>query len=49
MMSQAKRSEVQDASMKIGFPSKTALSVAIRRTEHQLFDFPHVMEDPIAP
>jgi methyltransferase (TIGR00027 family) len=35
--------------MKTGFPSKTALSVAIRRAEHQLFDFPHVLEDPIAP
>ncbi|MGO9137922.1 MAG: class I SAM-dependent methyltransferase [Syntrophales bacterium] len=35
--------------MKIGFPSKTAQSVAIRRAEHQLFDFPHVLEDPIAP
>jgi methyltransferase (TIGR00027 family) len=35
--------------MKIGFPSKTAQSVAVRRAEHQLFDFPHVLEDPIAP
>ncbi|MGA3114574.1 MAG: class I SAM-dependent methyltransferase [Syntrophobacteraceae bacterium] len=35
--------------MKIGFPSKTAQSAAIRRAEHQLFDFPHVLEDPIAP
>jgi methyltransferase (TIGR00027 family) len=35
--------------MKIGSPSKTAQSVAIRRAEHQLFDFPHVLEDPIAP
>ena len=35
--------------MKTGFPSKTAQSVAIRRAEHQLFDFPHVLEDPIAP
>jgi methyltransferase (TIGR00027 family) len=34
--------------MKMGFPSKTALSVAIRRAEHQLFDFPHVLEDPLA-
>jgi len=35
--------------MKIGFPSKTAQSVAVRRAEHQLFDFPHVLDDPIAP
>ncbi len=35
--------------MKHGFPSKTAQSVATRRAEHQLFDFPHVLEDPIAP
>ena len=34
--------------MKVGFPSKTAQSVAIRRAEHQLFDFPHVLDDPIA-
>lgn len=35
--------------MKTGSPSKTALSVAVRRAEHQLFDFPHVFEDPLAP
>ena len=35
--------------MKTGFHSKTAQSVAIHRAEHQLFDFPHVLEDPIAP
>jgi len=35
--------------MKTGFPSKTAQSVAVRRAEHQLFDFPHVLEDPLAP
>ncbi|MGA7823680.1 MAG: class I SAM-dependent methyltransferase [Steroidobacteraceae bacterium] len=34
--------------MKAGSPSKTALSVAVRRAEHQLFDFPHVLEDPLA-
>ncbi len=34
--------------MHSGFASKTAQSVAIRRAEHQLFDFPHVLEDPIA-
>ena len=34
--------------MKIGFPSKTAQSVAIRRAEHQLYDLPHILEDPIA-
>ena len=35
--------------MKTGVPSKTAQSVAVRRAEHQLFDFPHILEDPIAP
>jgi methyltransferase (TIGR00027 family) len=35
--------------MKTGFPSKTAQSVAVRRAEHQLYDFPHILEDPIAP
>jgi hypothetical protein len=35
--------------MHSGFASKTAQSVAIRRAEHQLFDFPHVLDDPIAP
>ena len=35
--------------MKTGLPSKTAQSVAVRRAEHQLFDFPHILEDPIAP
>jgi methyltransferase (TIGR00027 family) len=34
--------------MKAGRPSTTAQSVAIRRAEHQLFDFPHVLDDPIA-
>jgi methyltransferase (TIGR00027 family) len=34
--------------MRTGSPSKTALSVAVRRAEHQLFDFPHVLEDPLA-
>ena len=32
-----------------GIPSRTAQSVAIRRAEHQLFDFPHVLHDPVAP
>ena len=35
--------------MKAGFPSRTAQSVAIRRAEHQLFDFPRVLNDPVAP
>ena len=35
--------------MKAGFPSRTAQSVAIRRAEHQLFDLPRVLDDPIAP
>ena len=35
--------------MKAGHPSRTAQSVAVRRAEHQLFDFPHVLDDPIAP
>lgn len=35
--------------MKLGLPSRTAQRAAIRRAEHQLFDFPHVLEDPIAP
>ena len=34
--------------MKAGRASRTALSVAICRAEHQLFDFPHVLDDPIA-
>ncbi|MGO9512930.1 MAG: class I SAM-dependent methyltransferase [Steroidobacteraceae bacterium] len=35
--------------MKTGFASKTAQSVALRRAEHQLYDFPHILEDPVAP
>lgn len=35
--------------MKVGSASKTAQSVAVRRAEHQLFDFPHVLDDFIAP
>ena len=35
--------------MKAGRASRTAQSVAIHRAEHQLFDFPHVLDDPIAP
>ena len=34
--------------MKEGFPSATAQSVAIRRAEHQLFDWPQVFSDPLA-
>jgi len=34
--------------MKAGTPSRTAQSVANRRAEHQLFDFPHVLDDPVA-
>ncbi len=34
--------------MKAGSPSRTAQAVAIRRAEHQLFDFPHVLDDPVA-
>jgi methyltransferase (TIGR00027 family) len=34
--------------MKDGAPSRTAESVARRRAEHQLFDFPPVFEDPFA-
>lgn len=34
--------------MKTGIPSRTAQSVANRRAEHQLFDFPHVLDDPVA-
>ena len=40
--------QVHYKSVKVGFPSKTAQRIAIRRAEHQLFDFPHVLEDPIA-
>ena len=35
--------------MKAGRASRTAQSAAILRAEHQLFDFPHVFDDPIAP
>jgi len=35
--------------MNAGAPSKTAQSAAVRRAEHQLFDQPCVLEDPIAP
>lgn len=35
--------------MQAGVPSKTAQSVALRRAEHQFFDWPHVFDDPIAP
>lgn len=34
--------------MKEGAPSRTAYGAARRRAEHQLFDFPHVFEDPMA-
>jgi len=34
--------------MKTGLPSRTAQSVAMRRAEHQLVDWPHVFRDPIA-
>ncbi|HKM64152.1 MAG TPA: SAM-dependent methyltransferase [Acidisphaera sp.] len=34
--------------MKAGSPSRTAQAVAVRCAAHQLLDFPHVLEDPIA-
>jgi len=43
-----KRAKTAGRSMKAGRASRTAQSVAILRAEHQLFDFPHVLDDPIA-
>jgi len=34
--------------MKAGFPSMTARSAAAHRAVHQLVDFPHVFDDPLA-
>jgi methyltransferase (TIGR00027 family) len=34
--------------MKAGFPSMTAQSAAAHRAVHQLVDFPHVFDDPLA-
>jgi O-methyltransferase involved in polyketide biosynthesis len=34
--------------MKAGFPSMTARSAAAHRAAHQLVDFPHVFDDPLA-
>ena len=38
----------RETSMKAGFPSRTAQSAAAHRAVHQLVDFRHVFDDPLA-